>query len=90
MPETAAAITAASATIGPIIPPSLPMVIYGVSADVSIGELFLAGVIPGLLMAGALMAHGDVDRAPARNMPRQPVSRPSRPLDAPTSARIGR
>ncbi len=45
-PETAAAITAASATIGPIIPPSLPMVIYGVSADVSIGGLFLAGVIP--------------------------------------------
>ena len=53
--ETAAAITAASATIGPIIPPSLPMVIYGVSADVSIGGLFLAGVIPGLLMALALM-----------------------------------
>jgi tripartite ATP-independent transporter DctM subunit len=55
-PETAAAITAASATIGPIIPPSLPMVIYGVSADVSIGALFLAGVVPGLLMAGSLMA----------------------------------
>ena len=54
-PDTAAAITAASATIGPIIPPSLPMVIYGVSADVSIGGLFLAGVVPGLLMAVALM-----------------------------------
>ena len=42
-PETAAAISAAAATIGPIIPPSLPMVIYGVSADVSIGRLFIAG-----------------------------------------------
>jgi tripartite ATP-independent transporter DctM subunit len=55
-PETAAAITAAAATIGPIIPPSLPMVIYGVSADVSIGRLFLAGFIPGALMSLSLMA----------------------------------
>jgi len=54
-PETAAAVTAASATIGPIIPPSLPMIVYGVAAETSIGALFLAGVIPGLLMAGALM-----------------------------------
>ncbi|MFM7345100.1 MAG: TRAP transporter large permease [Tagaea sp.] len=69
--ETAAAITAASATIGPIIPPSLPMVIYGVSADVSIGGLFLAGVIPGLLMAGALMAMVTVV-ARRRNLPRHP------------------
>jgi tripartite ATP-independent transporter DctM subunit len=67
-PETAAAITAASATIGPIIPPSLPMVIYGVSADVSIGGLFLAGVIPGLLMAGALSAMATVV-ARRRNFP---------------------
>ncbi|WP_406856795.1 TRAP transporter large permease [Alsobacter sp. KACC 23698] len=55
-PETAAAITAAAATIGPIIPPSLPMVIYGVTADVSIGRLFLAGVVPGVLMGLSLMA----------------------------------
>ncbi len=54
-PETAAAITAAAATIGPIIPPSLPMVIFGVTADVSIGRLFLAGVIPGILMGLSLM-----------------------------------
>ncbi len=69
--ETAAAITAASATIGPIIPPSLPMVIYGVSADVSIGGLFLAGVIPGLLMAGALMLMV-VEVARRRKLPRHP------------------
>jgi len=48
-------ITAASSTIGPIIPPSLPLVIYGVMASVSIGELFAAGVIPGLLMGVSLM-----------------------------------
>jgi len=55
-PETAAAITAAAATIGPIIPPSLPMVIYGVTADVSVGRLFLGGIVPGVLMGLALMA----------------------------------
>ena len=48
-------ITAASSTIGPIIPPSLPMVIYGVVAGASIGQLFVAGFVPGLLMAAALM-----------------------------------
>ena len=48
-------ITAASSTIGPIIPPSLPLVIYGVMASVSIGELFAAGLIPGLLMGLSLM-----------------------------------
>jgi tripartite ATP-independent transporter DctM subunit len=50
-----AAVTAASATIGPIIPPSVPLLIYGVIADVSIGRLFAGGFIPGLLMAAALM-----------------------------------
>ena len=48
-------ITAASSTIGPIIPPSLPLVIFGVMASASIGELFVAGLVPGLLMAVSLM-----------------------------------
>jgi tripartite ATP-independent transporter DctM subunit len=67
--ETAAAISAAAATIGPIIPPSLPMVIYGVSADVSIGRLFLAGVIPGVLMGLSLMTLVAII-APRQGLPR--------------------
>ncbi|RAI02078.1 ABC transporter permease [Acuticoccus sediminis] len=51
----AATITAVSSTIGPIMPPSIPLVIYGSLANVSIGALFLAGVMPGALMALALM-----------------------------------
>jgi tripartite ATP-independent transporter DctM subunit len=70
-PETAAAISSAAATIGPIIPPSLPMVIYGVSADASIGKLFLAGVVPGALMGLALMAMVAVI-APRQGLPRLP------------------
>ncbi|SDK72732.1 TRAP transporter, DctM subunit [Franzmannia pantelleriensis] len=53
--EFAVGITAASSTIGPIIPPSLPMVIYGVMASASVGQLFAAGLIPGLLMGAMLM-----------------------------------
>jgi len=68
-PETAAAISAAAATIGPIIPPSLPMVIYGVSADVSIGRLFLAGVVPGVLMGVSLMVLVAII-APRQGLPR--------------------
>jgi len=52
----AAAITAVSSTIGPIIPPSIPFVIYGSLTNVSVGALFLGGIIPGLLMGLALMA----------------------------------
>ncbi len=51
----AAALTAATAVIGPIVPPSIPMVLYALVADTSIGYLFLGGVVPGLLMAGAMM-----------------------------------
>jgi tripartite ATP-independent transporter DctM subunit len=49
------AITAASATIGPVIPPSIPFVVYGSLANVSIGKLFLAGVVPGVAMGLFLM-----------------------------------
>jgi TRAP-type C4-dicarboxylate transport system permease large subunit len=53
--EFAVGITAASATLGPIIPPSLPMVIYGVQANTSIGKLFAGGFIPGAVMALFMM-----------------------------------
>ena len=55
-PGFAAAITAASATIGPIIPPSIPMVLYALVSSTSVGFLFLGGVLPGLMMAAGLMA----------------------------------
>ncbi|WP_119420596.1 TRAP transporter large permease [Desertibaculum subflavum] len=55
-PAYAAALTAATAVIGPIIPPSIPMILYALVSDASIGYLFLGGVLPGLLMAGAQMA----------------------------------
>ncbi|MFL6691947.1 MAG: TRAP transporter large permease [Ramlibacter sp.] len=53
--EFAVGVTAASATLGPIIPPSLPFVIYGMMANVSVGALFLAGILPGALMAILMM-----------------------------------
>ena len=54
-PEFAVGVTAASATLGPIIPPSLPFVIYGMMANVSVGSLFLAGIVPGVFMALLMM-----------------------------------
>jgi tripartite ATP-independent transporter DctM subunit len=54
-PSFAGALTAVTAVIGPIIPPSIPMVLYALVADTSIGYLFLAGVVPGLIMAGSMM-----------------------------------
>lgn len=55
-PETAAAITAVSATIGPIIPPSVPFILYGGLTGTSVGKLFLGGIIPGILLGLTLMA----------------------------------
>ncbi len=49
-PAYAAAVTAASATIGPVIPPSIPLVVFGLFALTSVGKLFLGGVVPGILM----------------------------------------
>ena len=56
----AAAITAATATIGPIIPPSIPMVLYALVSNASIGDLFLAGIVPGLVMGLVLMGMNTV------------------------------
>jgi tripartite ATP-independent transporter DctM subunit len=53
--QRAAALQASSAELGVIIPPSIPMILYGVAAEVSIGELFIAGFGPGLLIGGALI-----------------------------------
>jgi tripartite ATP-independent transporter DctM subunit len=76
----AAALTAVTAVIGPIIPPSIPMVLYALVADASIGYLFLGGVIPGLLMAlaqmgiNSWMAHRHdwpiSEKVPLREVPR--------------------
>ncbi len=67
----AAAITAASATIGPIIPPSIPMVIYALVSDVSIGYLFIAGLVPGVFMGIVLMAF-NAYKARQLDIPKEP------------------
>jgi tripartite ATP-independent transporter DctM subunit len=65
-----AALTVASATVGPIIPPSIIMVIYAVLANASVGKLFLAGILPGLLLGVFLMVYCYV-LARQRNFPRE-------------------
>ncbi len=75
-PGFAAALTACSSIIGPIIPPSIPMVLYGVVSNTSIGYLFLGGVLPGLFIAGTLMVIVAV-QARIQNFPTQP--KPTRP-----------
>ena len=71
----AGAVVVASATLGPIIPPSIPMVIYALVSGASVGALFLGGVVPGFLMAGLMMGVVHVI-AVRRDMPRDdPVPR---------------
>ena len=67
-PGYAAAITAASAVIGPIIPPSIPMVLYALVSDTSVGYLFIGGALPGLLIGVVLMAYNHYV-AVGRNFP---------------------
>ena len=68
----AAAITAAASVIGPIIPPSIPMVLYALVSDTSIGYLFLGGVMPGLLLGLMLMLY-NYYAATKRNFPRDEI-----------------
>ena len=71
----AGAVVVASATLGPIIPPSIPMIIYALVSGASVGALFLGGVVPGFLMAGLMMGVVHVI-AVKRDMPRDdPVPR---------------
>ena len=68
--DFSAAVTAASSTVGPIIPPSVPMIIVGALSGISVGQMFLAGAVPGILMGLAMMVTAYVISA-RRNFPRQ-------------------
>ena len=69
--DFSAAVTAASSTVGPIIPPSVPMIIVGSLAGISVGQMFMAGAVPGILMGLAMMVTAWII-ARRRNFPRQP------------------
>lgn len=69
--DFSAAVTAASSTVGPIIPPSVPMIIVGALSGISVGQMFLAGAVPGILMGLAMMATSYII-AVRRGFPRQP------------------
>ncbi|MCV0429621.1 MAG: TRAP transporter large permease, partial [Roseibium sp.] len=69
--DFSAAVTAASSTVGPIIPPSVPMIIVGALSGISVGKMFMAGAIPGLLMGLAMMITCYVI-ARRKNFPREP------------------
>src|SRR5204863_9578981 len=67
----AGAITASAAIIGPIIPPSIPMVLYALISDTSIGYLFLGGIVPGIMLGIAFMTMNSII-ARRRNYPVEP------------------
>lgn len=69
--DFSAAVTAASSTVGPIIPPSVPMIIVGSLSGISVGQMFMAGAIPGILLGLAMMVTTYVISV-RRNFPRQP------------------
>ncbi len=69
--DYSAAITAASSTVGPIIPPSVPMIIVGALSGISVGQMFLAGAVPGILMGLAMMVTAYIISV-RRKFPRQP------------------
>ena len=68
--DFSAAITAASSTVGPIIPPSVPMIIVGTLSGISVGKMFIAGALPGILMGVAMMVTAWII-ARKKNFPRQ-------------------
>ncbi|MFV0334242.1 MAG: TRAP transporter large permease [Tropicimonas sp.] len=68
--DFSAAVTAASSTVGPIIPPSVPMIIVGALSGISVGKMFLAGAVPGILMGVAMMVTCYVISV-RKNFPRQ-------------------
>lgn len=70
-PAFSAAVTAASSTVGPIIPPSMPMIIVGALSGISVGKMFIAGAIPGILMGLAMMVTCYII-AVKRGFPHQP------------------
>ena len=79
--DMAAALTCTASCLGPIIPPSIPFIIYGVSANVSIAALFLGGVLPGIVLAAALMVYMYFV-ATRKNYPRDPKTPASQILVA--------
>lgn len=69
--DFSAAVTAASSTVGPIIPPSVPMIIVGSLSGISVGQMFIAGAVPGILLGLAMMVTAYII-AVRRNFPHQP------------------